>query len=85
MFLEPFYYIEYGIAELATLHLWRRAEGGDRVGALAAYQTALSLGASLPLPELFGAAGLRFAFEAEMMAPIATALARALDQLPYSS
>lgn len=83
VFLHPFYYIEYGIAEIAALDLWRRATNGDRAGAVAGYRTALSHGGSRPLPELFAAAGLRFAFDAEMMAPLAGALGRALDELPY--
>jgi oligoendopeptidase F len=85
VFLNPFYYIEYGIAQLAALQLWLRAEHGDRAGTIETYMEALALGGSRPLPELFAAAGLRFAFDAQAMAPLASALARALDQLPYNS
>jgi oligoendopeptidase F len=83
VFLEPFYYIEYGFAYLGALQLWRRATEGDPAGAVAAYRAALSLGGSRPLPELFEAAGLRFGFDVEAMAPVAAALAHALDDMPY--
>jgi len=58
----PFYYIEYGIAQLGALGLWLRSlEEGPEV-AIDAYIKALSLGGSRPLPELFAAAGLDFDF-----------------------
>lgn len=60
-FQVPFYYIEYGIAQLGALGLWRRALN-DFDAALRDYKTALSLGGSRPLPELFAAAGLSFEF-----------------------
>jgi oligoendopeptidase F len=85
IFLSPFYYIEYGISRVAALTLWLRAEQGDRAGTLDTYLAALALGGSRPLPELFAAAGVPLRFDGETMAPLADALARALDQLPYSS
>lgn len=57
----PFYYIEYGIAQLGALGLWRRAKI-DFNTALSDYKKALALGGSRPLPELFAAAGLTFEF-----------------------
>jgi oligoendopeptidase F len=83
VFVEPFYYIEYGIATLAALDLWRRANSGERSGAVAAYRAALSLGGSRPLPDLFGAAGVSFRFDATIVAPAAAALEEALDKVPY--
>ncbi len=59
IFLYPFYYIEYGIAQLGALGIWEKAQR-DRAGALEAYKRALSLGGSRPLPELFRAAGIEF-------------------------
>jgi oligoendopeptidase F len=61
IFLYPFYYIEYGIAQLGALGIWEKAQR-DRAGALEAYKRALSLGGSRPLPELFRAAGIEFDF-----------------------
>lgn len=61
LYLYPFYYIEYGIAQLGALQLWARAKQ-DPIGALTAYKRALALGGSRPLPELFAAADLTFDF-----------------------
>jgi oligoendopeptidase F len=62
LFNSAFYYIEYGIAQLGALQLWRlQREDHDR--AVAAYRRALALGGSRPLPELFQAAEIRFAMD----------------------
>ena len=60
-FCVPFYYIEYGIAQLGALQLWDRFLD-DGPSAIAGYRRALALGASRPLPELFATAGLEFDF-----------------------
>lgn len=62
IFLYPFYYIEYGIAQLGALEIWRKSLE-DRAGAVAGYRRGLALGGSRPLPELFEAAGIPFGFE----------------------
>ena len=49
IFLYPFYYIEYGIAQLGALQIWRRGLK-DKAGAVASYRSALALGGSRPLP-----------------------------------
>ncbi len=63
IFIHPFYYVEYGLAQLGAVQIWGRSLK-DKAGALAAYRRALALGGSQPLPELFAAAGARFAFDA---------------------
>jgi oligoendopeptidase F len=63
-YVVPFYYIEYGIAQLGALQVWANYRR-DPAQALTAYQRALALGGSRPLPELFAAAGCRFRFDAE--------------------
>lgn len=62
IFVVPFYYIEYGIAQLGALQVWANSQR-DPVKALAAYKQSLTLGGSRPLPELFAAAGCRFQFD----------------------
>ena len=62
IFEVPFYYIEYGIAQLGALQIWRNAMH-DQAAALAAYRHALGLGSTRPLPELFEAAGVKLAFD----------------------
>ncbi|MCX7791161.1 MAG: M3 family oligoendopeptidase [Chloroflexaceae bacterium] len=59
----PFYYVEYGLAQLGAVQVWRNALS-DQAGAVAAYRRALALGGAATLPDLFRAAGARFAFDA---------------------
>ena len=59
LYLDPFYQIEYGFAQVGALQLWR-ASLGDPAGTVARYRAALALGATRPLPELYAAAGARF-------------------------
>ncbi|MCR4405287.1 MAG: M3 family oligoendopeptidase [Candidatus Acetothermia bacterium] len=73
LFEVPFYYIEYGIAQLGALGVWQNARR-DSQGAIAAYRRALALGGSRPLPQLFGTAGLRFDFSSSTVAGAARAL-----------
>lgn len=73
LFEAPFYYIEYGIAQLGALGVWQNAKR-DSQEAIAAYRRALALGGSRPLPELFAAAGLRFDFSSGTVAGAAQAL-----------
>jgi oligoendopeptidase F len=79
IFLYPFYYIEYGIAQLGALQVWLNALG-DRAGAVAAYRRALALGGSRPLPELFAAAGARFDFSEATLGPLMEAIGRELER-----
>ena len=60
---SPFYYVEYGLAQLGAVQVWRNALK-DQAGALAMYRKALSLGGTVSLPELYKAAGAKFAFDA---------------------
>lgn len=60
---SPFYYVEYGLAQLGAVQVWRNALR-DQAGAVTAYRKALSLGETVPLPELYATAMARFAFDA---------------------
>ncbi len=80
IFLYPFYYIEYGIAQLGALQVWRNAQT-DRAGAVAAYRRALGLGGSRPLPQLFEAAGTRFDFSEATLTPLVQAIRSELDRI----
>ena len=78
---NPFYYIEYGIAQLGALQLWANYRK-DAKAAIAAYKRALALGGSRPLPELFAAAGIRFDFSAATLAPLMKLVHEELERLP---
>ncbi|HSZ31715.1 MAG TPA: M3 family oligoendopeptidase [Puia sp.] len=61
LFEVPFYYIEYGIAQLGAIGLWMQFKKSKNL-ALDHYIDALSLGGTKTLPELYEAAGLKFDF-----------------------
>jgi oligoendopeptidase F len=69
IFLHPFYYVEYGIAQLGALQVWANSKR-DKVKALADYKNSLALGGSRPLPDLFAAAGCPFRFDAATIRPL---------------
>jgi oligoendopeptidase F len=81
LFHVPFYYIEYGIAQLGALQLWMKSKEDPR-RALANYRAALALGGTRPLPDLFKAAGISFDFSARTLGPLIQALSDELDSLP---
>jgi len=58
LFEVPFYYIEYGIAQLGAIGLWMQYKQ-DKQKAISNYINALSLGGTKTLPELYAAAGLK--------------------------
>ncbi len=60
----PFYYIEYGFAQLGAIALWKRYKENPEVG-LAGYLAALKLGFTQPIPEIYKAAGISFNFSKE--------------------
>lgn len=69
LFEVPFYYIEYGIAQLGAFQIWSRSRKNS-AEALRGYKQGLSLGGSRPLQKLFQSAGIRFDFSAEMISPL---------------
>ena len=81
LFGVPFYYIEYGIAQLGSLQLWK-TQMKDPQKALDDYANAMSLGNTRTLPELFSAADLELGFnESHFMALMGT-VETALSELP---
>jgi len=64
IFLYPFYYIEYGIAQIGALQIWRNSLD-DPKRAVARYRDALALGAVRGLPEIYHTAGARLTFDAD--------------------
>lgn len=80
IFLHPFYYIEYGIAQLGALQVWARSKR-DKARALNEYKKSLALGGSRPLPELFSAAGCQFEFSEKTIQPLAAMLGHELGKL----
>lgn len=77
LFSHPFYYIEYGIAQLAALQQWQHYRR-DPAQALRRYRQALALGGSKPLPELFAAMDVRFDLSATMLQSLVDDVMRAI-------
>jgi oligoendopeptidase F len=80
IFLHPFYYVEYGIAQLGALQVWANSKR-DKAKALRDYESALTLGGSRPLPELFAAAGCRFDFSQQTVQPLVKLVRSDLEKL----
>ncbi len=68
-FRVPLYYIEYGIAQLGALQLWRNYRR-DPAEAVRGYRRGLTLGGGKPLPELFRAAGLSLTLDSKGIEPL---------------
>ena len=61
LFEVPFYYIEYGIAQLGAIGMWMQYQQNP-TAALENYMNALALGGTKTLPELYKTAGIEFNF-----------------------
>ncbi|MEI9943704.1 MAG: M3 family oligoendopeptidase [Chitinophagaceae bacterium] len=80
LFEVPFYYIEYGIAQLGAIGLWQQYKQ-DTDKAINNYITALDLGGTRTLPELFKAAGLVFNFSPEHIKGLMAFVKEELDNI----
>ena len=78
IFELPFYYIEYAIAQLGALQVWRNSLA-DEHDAVDKYLGALALGGSRPLPELFSAAGTSFGFTRDEIEPLVGLVSKKLN------
>jgi oligoendopeptidase F len=84
LFEVPFYYIEYGIAQLGALGLWKQYKENKEI-ALDHYISALSLGGTRTLPQLFAAAGLQFNFSSEYIKTLMVFLRAELENVLKSN
>ena len=80
IFEYPFYYIEYGIAQMGALQVWRRSLD-DPAAAVASYKRALTLGGTRPLPEIYAEAGARLVFDAGAMGELVARVEERLEEL----
>jgi oligoendopeptidase F len=80
IFMYPFYYIEYGIAQLGALQVWRNSLSDPRA-AVAQYRQALALGAVRRLPEIYRAAGARLTFDASAIGELVDLVEQRIEQL----
>jgi len=80
LFEVPFYYIEYGIAQLGALGLWMQYKQ-NKTATLENYIKALSLGGTKTLPELYKAAGLQFNFSGDYIKKLMEFVRNEIDSL----
>ena len=80
IFHAPFYYVEYGLAQVGALQVWRNALR-DQAQAVDTYHNALKLGGTRSLPELFAAAGAEFRFDEAMLTDLVGLIEATLQQL----
>jgi oligoendopeptidase F len=80
IFQLPFYYIEYGIAQLGAIQIFANARR-DQEAAVEAYRQALALGGTVPVPQLFATAGARFALDANTLRSAIALLEEVIDEL----
>jgi len=84
LFEVPFYYIEYGIAQLGAIGLWQQYKKNP-TAALENYLQALSLGGTRTLPQLFEAAGLSFDFSGPRISQLMQFVKAELDQITFTT
>lgn len=83
LFEVPFYYIEYGIAQLGAIAMWRQYRGNNEQ-ALTNYMSALSLGYTKTLKELYVTAGIKFDFSAGYIKELAGFVTPILGEMGVS-
>jgi oligoendopeptidase F len=80
IFSSPFYYVEYGMAQLGAIQVWANARR-DQGKAVRAYRRALRLGATASLPEIFETAGAKFAFDAPTLRAAVELILESIEEL----
>lgn len=80
IFIVPFYYIEYGIAQFGALQVWRNSLE-DPKAALEGYRNSLALGATASLPDLYAAAGAKLVFDSETMGELVSLVESRIAEL----
>jgi oligoendopeptidase F len=80
IFMYPFYYIEYGIAQIGALQIWRNSLA-DHAGAVARYREALALGAVRTLPDIYRTAGARLTFDAGRIGELVELVEDQIDKI----
>jgi oligoendopeptidase F len=80
LFEVPFYYIEYGIAQLGAIAMWKQYKE-NKQQALDNYVKALSLGSTRTLPALYKAAGIKFDFSPAYVKELANFVQQEIDKI----
>ena len=76
----PFYYIEYGMAQLGAIAVWRNFRQDNAKG-LQGYQNALKLGYMKSIPEIYKAANIKFDFSRDYIRELMNFVRQELDKI----
>ncbi|HAF62490.1 MAG TPA: M3 family oligoendopeptidase [Anaerolineaceae bacterium] len=76
----PFYYIEYGLAQLGAGQVWLNALK-DQSSAVEKYHHAMQLGGTVTLPQLYQAAGIKLAFDAETLGKVVATMEEKIAEM----
>ncbi len=76
----PFYYIEYGMAQLGAVAVWKNYREDPAKG-LEGYMNALKLGYTRSIPEVYAAADIRFDFSRGYISELMNFVREELDKL----
>jgi oligoendopeptidase F len=80
LFEVPFYYIEYGIAQLGAIGLWKQFKE-NKEQAINNYINALKLGGTKTLPQLYEAAGLKFSFAPDYISELMLFVQQEMEEI----
>lgn len=80
LFEVPFYYIEYAIAQLGAIAVWKNYKENPGK-ALDQYLAALSLGYTKPINEIYETAGIKFDFSSDYVKELANFVKDELEKL----
>ena len=81
LFGVPFYYVDYGIAQLGALQMWQYHRN-DEADALSKYKSGLSLGYTMGLADLFKASELSLSFSEKHVSNLIGEIESTLETVP---
>jgi oligoendopeptidase F len=79
LFEVPFYYVEYGIAQIGALGVWKNYRENS-VKAIEDYKSALKLGYSTSIPSIYKTAGLTFDFSENTLKDLGQFVSKELEK-----
>jgi len=80
IFTYPFYYVDYGLAQLGAVQVWKNA-ARDQAKAVRQYRKALAMGGTASLAKLYRSAGGKLAFDAGTLGEAVSLIESTLEEL----
>jgi oligoendopeptidase F len=82
IFQAPFYYVDYGMAQLGAAQVWANSMR-DQAGAVAAYRKALALGGTVSIPAFFKAANANFTLDSNTVQRLVDLIEEQINELEH--